>query len=101
MVRLVPCPLSRLGMGLVALGLMLVAEFGLVLWLRGLSIKEYLATRDPVSGTVYYVMLWSVRHHAASRDQEMKLGVCPVHFGAPASHNGFNPAEISFKVAAR
>jgi hypothetical protein len=47
----------RLGMGLVALGLMLVAEFGLVLWLRGLSIKEYFATRDPVSGTVYYVML--------------------------------------------
>jgi type IV secretory pathway TrbD component len=48
---------SRLGMGLIALGLMLVAEFGLVLWLRGLSIKEYLATRDPVSGTVYYVLL--------------------------------------------
>lgn len=47
----------RLGMGLVALGLMLVAEFGFVLWLRGLSIKEYLATRDPVSGTVYYVLL--------------------------------------------
>jgi type IV secretory pathway TrbD component len=54
----VPCVASnRLGMGFVALGLMLVAEFGLVLWLRGLSIKEYLATRDPVSGTVYYVML--------------------------------------------
>jgi hypothetical protein len=53
-----PSVLSRrLGMGLIALGLMLVAEFGLVLWLRGLSIKEYLATRDPVSGTVYYVLL--------------------------------------------
>ena len=25
--------------------------------LRGLSIREYIATRDPVSGTVYYVML--------------------------------------------
>jgi hypothetical protein len=48
---------SRLGMGCVALGLMLVAEFGLVLWLRGLSISECLACRDPVSGTVYYVML--------------------------------------------
>jgi hypothetical protein len=48
---------SRLGMGCIALGLLLVAEFGLVLWLRGLSIREYLATRDPVSGTVYYVML--------------------------------------------
>jgi hypothetical protein len=49
--------LSRLGMGCVGLGLMLVAEFTLVLWLRGLSISEYLASRDPVSGTVYYVML--------------------------------------------
>jgi len=48
---------SRLGMGCVGLGLMLVAEFTLVLWLRGLSISEYLASRDPVSGTVYYVML--------------------------------------------
>ncbi|MFA6054459.1 MAG: hypothetical protein WC769_03685 [Thermodesulfovibrionales bacterium] len=47
----------RLGMGCVALGLLLVAEFTLVLSLRGLSISEYLASRDPVSGTVYYVML--------------------------------------------
>ncbi|RPJ11159.1 MAG: hypothetical protein EHM36_02010 [Deltaproteobacteria bacterium] len=50
-------PSRRLGMGCIALGLMLVAEFTLVLWLRGLSISEYLASRDPVSGTVYYVML--------------------------------------------
>ena len=48
---------SRLGMSCIGLGLMLVAEFTLVLWLRGLSISEYLASRDPVSGTVYYVML--------------------------------------------
>ena len=50
-------PSRRLGMGCIALGLLLVAEFTLVLWLRGLSISEYLASRDPVSGTVYYVML--------------------------------------------
>jgi len=50
-------PSIRLGMGFLALGLLLVAEFTLVLWLRGLSISEYLASRDPVSGTVYYVML--------------------------------------------
>ena len=48
---------SRLGMGLVGLGLMVVAEFNLVLWLQGLSMSEYLASRDPVSGTVYYVMV--------------------------------------------
>ena len=50
-------PSARLGMGGIALCMLLIAEFGLVLWLRGLSIREYLATRDPVSGTVYYVML--------------------------------------------
>ena len=48
---------SRLGMGGVGLGLLLIAEFTLVLRLQGLSISEYLATRDLVSGTVYYVML--------------------------------------------
>jgi hypothetical protein len=50
-------PFFRLGMGCIALILMLVAEFALVLRLRRLSIKEYLASRDPVSGTVYYAML--------------------------------------------
>jgi len=52
-----PTVLSRIAMGCIALALMLMAEFMLVLWLRGLSIREYLASRDPVSGTVYYVML--------------------------------------------
>lgn len=47
----------RLGIGCLALGLMLSAECTLVIWLRGQSIGDYLATRDPVSGTVYYVML--------------------------------------------
>ncbi len=50
-------PSSRMGMGCIALGLLLLAEFTLVLWLRGLTISEYLASRDPVSGTAYYVML--------------------------------------------
>jgi hypothetical protein len=50
-------PSARLVMGGIALVLMLVAEFGFVLWLRGISIRDYLATRDPVSGTVYCVML--------------------------------------------
>ena len=47
----------RLGMGGIALGLMLVAEFTLVLRLRGMSISQYLASRDPVAGTVYYPTL--------------------------------------------
>jgi hypothetical protein len=48
---------SRLAMGGIALVLMLISEFGFVLWIRGLSIKEYFATRDPVSGAAYYLLL--------------------------------------------
>jgi hypothetical protein len=48
---------ARLGMGGFALLLMLMAEFGFVLRLRKLTLREYFATRDPVAGTVYYVML--------------------------------------------
>lgn len=54
----VPLTLSnRLGMGAIALGLMLIAEFTLVLWLRGLSISQYLAARDSVAEAVYHLML--------------------------------------------
>jgi type IV secretory pathway TrbD component len=52
-----PTPAARLGIGLVGLGLLLVAEFTLVLWLRGLTIDQYFASRDPLAGTVYIVML--------------------------------------------
>jgi len=48
---------GRLGMGGIALSLMLIAELTLVLWLRGLSIRQYFAGRDSVAGTVYYAML--------------------------------------------
>jgi hypothetical protein len=48
---------KRLAMGAIALSLMLIAEFSLVLWFRGLSIREYFANRDPVAGTVYYALL--------------------------------------------
>ena len=47
----------RLAMGCIALGLLLAAEFTLVLGLRGISMREYFATLDPVSGTVYYMLL--------------------------------------------
>jgi len=44
-------------MGLLALGLLLGAEFTFVLWLQGLTISEYLAGRDPVAGTAYLIAL--------------------------------------------
>ena len=48
---------ERLVVGMVGLGLLLCAEFTVVLGLRGLTIGEYFASRDPVSGTVYVALL--------------------------------------------
>ncbi len=48
---------DRVATGAIALALMLGAEFGLVLQLRGLGLAEYLAGRDPVAGTAYYLTL--------------------------------------------
>ena len=52
-----PALAPRLAMGCIALGLLLAAEFTLMLGVRGLSMREYFATLDPVSGTVYYLLL--------------------------------------------
>jgi uncharacterized membrane protein (DUF4010 family) len=42
-------------MGAIAGALLLAAEFALVLPLRGLTLEEYFATRDPVAGAAYYL----------------------------------------------
>src|SRR5271157_4495411 len=47
----------RLALGCIALGLMLLVEFTAVLWIRGLTIRGYFETRDPVSGAVYFATL--------------------------------------------
>ena len=66
-----PTASSRLSMGGIGLSLLLIAEFTLVLWLRGLSIREYLAGRDAVAATVYYVMLgaFAIMPLLVARDQ--------------------------------
>ena len=50
-----PATGARLGMGGLAGALLLAAEFALVLPLRGLTLAEYLATRDPLAGAAYYL----------------------------------------------
>jgi hypothetical protein len=60
MIRRFPSPSdlrSRLTMGCLSLALMLGAELSLARALQGVSVREYLANRDPVSGTVYYALL--------------------------------------------
>ncbi len=48
---------KQVAVGLVALGLMLVAEIGVGVGLRGLSVVDSLWNRDPIAGTAYYLLL--------------------------------------------
>jgi hypothetical protein len=49
--------LARLGAGFLALGLLVAAEVLLAVALQDRTFDEYVASRDPVSGIVYLVML--------------------------------------------
>ena len=44
-------------MGLIALGLLLLTEFTVVLWLQDVNLREAIINRDPVSGAAYTVSL--------------------------------------------
>ncbi len=46
-----------LAVGGLALALLLLCELTVVLWLRGVTILQDLASRDPVAGAVYLAML--------------------------------------------
>lgn len=50
-------PLARLATGFLAVGWLLLAEIVLVLGLRGLTLADYLAGRDPVAGAAYALSL--------------------------------------------
>jgi hypothetical protein len=48
---------SALCVGFIALGLVLVADLAVGIWLRGMSATDVFLNRDPVSGAAYYVAL--------------------------------------------
>ncbi len=48
---------TRVAIGIVAVGWILLAEITLVLGLRGLTLMEYLAGRDPLTGGLYAASL--------------------------------------------
>lgn len=43
--------------GLIALGLLLISESFLVSLVRGMSVSEYVVSRDPLTGSIYLIML--------------------------------------------
>jgi hypothetical protein len=47
----------RVAIGLIALVLMAGTELALTLLVQGLTLAQYVATRDPVSGTAYLLSL--------------------------------------------
>jgi hypothetical protein len=51
-----PASAARLATGMLAVALVLAAEFALVSPVRGMSIADYFAAQDPVSGTVVYAL---------------------------------------------
>ena len=52
-----PITLLRLRIGWTALGFMLLAELALAFSVRGLSLRNYLETRDSVAASVYCAAL--------------------------------------------
>jgi hypothetical protein len=48
---------ARISVGFLALGLLLAAELLLAVLLQHRSLADYVASRDPISGSVYLVML--------------------------------------------
>jgi len=56
-VEVSPLRSRRLAMGCIAIGLMLLVEFTVVLWIRGMTIRGYFRARDPISGTAYFLSL--------------------------------------------
>ena len=48
---------AELAVGILALGCLVMAEIVLGIWLRGKTIRSYFSDRDPVSGTVYFLLL--------------------------------------------
>jgi hypothetical protein len=63
---------ARLAVGCIGLILMLAAEFGFVLRLRGISIGQYLASRDPVAGTTLLLDAGRICAHAAVGGQSQE-----------------------------
>ena len=55
--RHVVAPTHALFVGLLSLAFLVIAEFSFAFLLRHLTPPDYIASRDPVPGTVYVVLL--------------------------------------------
>lgn len=49
---------AALWTGIIAAAILLLVEFGIVLVVRGMTLAEFISRRDPVSGTLYYLMIF-------------------------------------------
>ena len=63
----------RLGTGLIALAILMAAELSTAFGLRGLTLRESLTGRDPVSGSVYLglLLLFALMPALVARKQKL------------------------------
>jgi hypothetical protein len=68
-----------LGVGIVALGFLLAAEIAVAVGIRHLSLRDYIANRDPASGTVYLILLaaFAVMPFLISQGRHEKIAIGP------------------------
>lgn len=105
---------ARLKVGLVALLLALAAELLLALALARRSVLEYIASRDPVSGSVYLAMLvvFALLPLALARRQAIRARatVCQLPYAITKRHRrqvtreileGENEMSLTFTASAR
>jgi len=81
-------------MGGIALRPLLIAEF--TFWLRGLSIRQYLAARDPAAETVHYLML-VVRSSRAGQERfhsSQRPRLIPTSMNSPLQVVGGRDLEL-------
>lgn len=87
----------RLALGCVALGLMLLVDFTFVLWIRGLTLREYFAQRDPISESAYFLTLAAFAVMPAFVGRKSPE-VAPSEILVTSSARSFRSAESVAKV---
>jgi hypothetical protein len=86
---------TRLAAGAVALGLLVLAESALALWLQGLSLRQYVQSRDPISGSAYLIMLGVFAIMPAFFKINMRRLPRPCR--RVSSKRGWNPPNTTWK----
>ncbi len=62
------------------MAMVLALDFTVILWIRGLSFRQYVEAFDPVAGTTYFVMAEEIRGTAVLTSSVPNSGSCLSRF---------------------